>query len=542
MSRTDRQRAYISPFDADNGPAYIEPGAEAARLSKQVDADQQLRDRAEQKARRRAARALKRQNAAKNQRSASAQSKPPTGTVRTASRNGQTMPRRDAAGPTPERSAQPSQSSHPDGWQTDSTSSETQSKTQDRPFSFLALLAIVLAALAYSKSDDFFGLEETAALAWPAIALAIVAFARTFTKRRRRGRIMAPIAVVIAVAALVTAISSQPASFPITGQDTYYAANDAAGDERNGSHESNAAGDDDHEAQAVSERVGTVSSYGGKSLDITIAGASLGERDSLTGERTVIITLTVTNTGSRTSINSLGELAVFQNGLALDHTYLYPEYGDTVPQGYDRNALSRDVAAGATVTAMDVFQLREDATPLVVRFDSYRKAGVVSAFTFDGIPADASAGASLTQVDSSSLPTAPQTGDTSREGMTTFTGGYPARPIGSARVDSIKAGPADYEGNDTVIVTLTWVNDSDKPVRLPDLGALQAKQGKTELEIAYLDEGTEGYDEQSRNRLVLPGVETRATLAYVLKKKGPVEFTLTGYDDDANATLKARME
>lgn len=539
MSRTDRQQAYISPFDADNGPAYIEPGAEAARLSRQVDADQQLRDRAEQKARRRAARALKRQNAVKNQRRTAAQSVPPAAS-RAASRNGQTMPRRDAAGPAPERSAQPSQPGYSDVQQTDA-SPEAQSKAQDRPFSFLALLAIVLAALAYSKSDDLFGLEETAALAWPAIALAIVAFARTFTKRRRRGRIMAPIAVVIAIAALVTAISSQPASFPITDQDTYYAANDAAGDEKNGSHESDAAGDDDHEAQAVTERVGTVSSYGGKSLDITIAGASLGERDSLTGERTVIITLTVTNTGSRTSINSLGELAVFQNGLALDHTYLYSEYGDTAPQGYDRNALSRDVAAGATVTAMDVFQLREDATPLVVRFDSYRKAGVVSAFTFDGIPADASAGASLTQVDSSSLPTAPQTGDISREGMTTFTGGYPARPIGSARVDSIKAGPADYEGNDTVIVTLTWVNDSDKPVRLPDLGALQAKQGKTELEIAYLDEGTEGYDEQSRNRLVLPGVETRATLAYVLKKKGAVEFTLTGYDD-ADTTLKARME
>lgn len=541
MGRSDRQQAYISPFDADNGPAYIEPGAEAARLSRQVDADQQLRDRAEQKARRRAARTLKRQNVSKGQRKTTAQSKPPTAASRATSRNDSAMPRRNAAGPTPERLAQSPQPGYPDLQQT-SASPEAQSKAQDRPFSFLALLAVVLAALAYSKSDSFYGLDEVATLAWPAIALAIIAFARTFTQRRRRGRIMAPIAVIIAVAALATAMSYQPASFPITNQDTYYATNDAAGNEGDGSNESDGTGDEARETQAVTERVGTVSSYGGKSLDITIAGASLGERDSLTGERTVIVTLTVTNTGSRTSINSLGELAVFQNGLALDHTYLYPEYGDTAPQGYDRNALSRDVAAGATVTAMDVFRLREDATPLVVRFDSYREAGVISAFTFDGVPSDVSDGASLTQVDSSSLPTVPQTDDTSREGMTTFTGGYPARPIGSARIDSIKAGPADYEGNDTVIVTLTWANDSDKPVRLPDLGALQAKQGKTELEIAYLDEGTEGYDEQSRNRLVLPGVETRATLAYVLKKKAPVEFTLTGYDDDADATLKARME
>lgn len=275
------------------------------------------------------------------------------------------------------------------------------------------------------------------------------------------------------------------------------------------------------------ERTGTLTDdYDDERMSFTITRAYAGIHDDLDA-RTVVIELEASNEGSvATSLSSMGDLEVFQNGVGLRDTYLYVGDDADVLAGYDPSASLNEILPDATATITMAYTLRDDTTPLDVRLSDYSDDTTIrSAFEIGEDTPDAP----FTQIDSSELPEVPEATDT--DGMTTVRD-WDDTVIADVRIDDIALGPQTYEGQDTVIVTYRWINRSDDPISLSWLGDIQALLDGTELETAYLSEPPTRYEDGSKYLSVLPGAQATVTIAYELPRTaGTVNARIVDYDD-----------
>jgi len=90
--------------------------------------------------------------------------------------------------------------------------------------------------------------------------------------------------------------------------------------------------------------------------------------------------------------------------------------------------------------------------------------------------------------------------------------------------------PDDYQGRHTIIVTITWVNQSEANEPLSNAAKLTVTQDGSQLEMNYYTEPPlpQGYENMSFSRSVQPGVLAKATVSYVVEDPGqPVTVRLS---------------
>lgn len=91
-------------------------------------------------------------------------------------------------------------------------------------------------------------------------------------------------------------------------------------------------------------------------------------------------------------------------------------------------------------------------------------------------------------------------------------------------------GPDDYQGRHTIIVTITWVNQSEANEPLSNAAKLTVTQDGSQLEMNYYTEPPlpQGYENMSFSRSVQPGVLAKTTVSYVVEDPGqPVKVRLS---------------
>ena len=286
------------------------------------------------------------------------------------------------------------------------------------------------------------------------------------------------------------------------------------------------------------ERTGTlIDEYDDERMSFTITRAYAGIHDDFDA-RTVIIEVEASNEGSAaTSLSSIGELEVFQNGVGLRDSFLYVGDDTSLLPGYDPVSSINEIQPASRSTITVAYALRDTTTPLDVRITDYSDTATIrSAFAIgEDTPTSP-----FEQIDSSELPQIPTPTDT--EGMSTIRD-WDDTALAEVCIDDIQRGTPTYEGIDTVIVTYRWINRSDEIRSLSQLGDIQAFLDGTELEDAYLSEPVEGYEESSEYLALLPGAQTTATLAYELPRTtGTVNARIVDYDDTALVERSYELE
>ncbi|OZG67360.1 DUF5067 domain-containing protein [Bifidobacterium eulemuris] len=490
---------YVSPFDTDDAPDYVNPDVEAARISQQVDAEQDQREHI--------ARMRKLQDAASPRPNPADMARD----VQTSIRQATKPINRANHWPVwqSKRQSQPHASAR--SMQRDQAYG-SDAKTSQGKRSGYAIAALAVAAVAVIS----FGETSSIVLTIVALALAIVAIFRTDARSRKSGRVMAVAALVLAVVMLamqtailiVKNVSHSDISLTSSGLVTDYDGYEAS-----------------DEPFTVADHSGTVRDYNGQTYDITIDQAAYGLTDDYDGNPQLIVSFTVTNNADEAwSLNSMAYVDVLQNGVGLDQAYGFENNAATRQLGFADADGGDDIESGQTQTVTMAFNPTDVSSPILVYVSGVNEA-VQSAFVF----ADGQSTGPLTQIDAADMETPPQAGEAEREGMTTMVD-YDGLSRISLRFDSVRQGPQDYDGNDTVMLTLTWINETDRPYSLADLGAVDLAQDGHELSRAYIsDDLSQGYDEAAMYRLVMPGVPMSVDICY----------TPTGDDDSFDASFNA---
>lgn len=283
--------------------------------------------------------------------------------------------------------------------------------------------------------------------------------------------------------------------------------------------------------------------YDGKSkVTITVEHAEPGPAANPYDEsspRTVIITYSVTNTGSkRLAMTDIADTMLFQDGIGSANAYLYPEYGDDVPDFYDRDSKNRSIKPGDTASVTIAFELPDPAKPFEIWTNdySYNKVSVTwFSPTADGKGYERSEA----QSDPTDLPALPDESELqtfakveSYDGSTEY-----------VRFVSAMSGPKDYNGTPTMIATYEWINTSKRPTSLSMFASFKARVGSQELERGYLDNGPIGtsgvtYDESSVRRVLQPNRRATVTVAFLLPASGgSFDVSLKMYADGSKPAL-----
>lgn len=275
------------------------------------------------------------------------------------------------------------------------------------------------------------------------------------------------------------------------------------------------------------ERAGTIDEqYSDDQMSFTITRAYTGIRDD-DNSRTVVVEVEAINEGpTSASMSSLGTLYVFQNGIGLQETYLYLDEDANEMAGYDPMSVINDIKSGDKATITQAFVLRDTVTPLDVRIIDYSNMTTIkSGFTIGDDVTDAP----FTQINSSELPEVPPAADVS--GMTSIRD-WNDTIIADVHIDDASMGPKDYEGHNTVIVTYSWINRSDEIQSMTNLGDVVAyAKGSSDLERAFYGDLVAGYEDNSVNTSILPGVQSQVTIAYVLPRNSTtVNACIEDYD------------
>ncbi|KAB7790470.1 DUF5067 domain-containing protein [Bifidobacterium leontopitheci] len=159
-----------------------------------------------------------------------------------------------------------------------------------------------------------------------------------------------------------------------------------------------------HDDKPTKEKTGRVATYDGDSAEVTIAKAAAGPND-IAGQPTVIVTYHWRNTGEKTTTFSsfVMDRNVFQHGEGLIPTTLY-NTKDSPIAGYDPRSTDTKVRAGEELDTTIAYRLIDKTTDLFVEAneaDSLSE-GIVSAFAISND------GTTFTQIDSTPLRKAPQ--------------------------------------------------------------------------------------------------------------------------------------
>lgn len=282
-------------------------------------------------------------------------------------------------------------------------------------------------------------------------------------------------------------------------------------------------------APATVERTGDIldGSGDGKGT-VTIASAESGPTDYY-GRSTVIVSYEWTNTSDKPlTFDALAWPEVYQNGLQTNQITFSRDRD--VP-GYDADSMQTDVAPGGSLTTTLAYSLRDETTPIYVQSDRDARYSVsplvVSGFTpnSDG---------TWTQVDSDSIPAAPQATDGDRRGMTTI--GSDEYDTVTLRLAGARRGPAsDIDDGPTAIVSVDWINESNVSDALSSYGKVEIKQNGVQLENAYYMDLPDGFVDNGYLLNVRPGLKTTVDYAVVLRDEdSPITVTFTPYDEKSS--------
>lgn len=508
----------VSPFDVDDAPAYISPDAAIEREARaEAEAERRRQaartaaDAAERRRRNQPRTARRRtpsraRDAAQARRAAATSPAGQTYATGLPSPAGPTYaddpfhsngaPR--AAGPSPRPAGTPNRNAAP--------RTRTPSASGWVVAAFV-LLGVTLAAL----SAPLAGFVTAVA----AIVLAIGALTRAARDPRHRGRAAAVVALVLGIALLAADAVAVVAGLSSTSPP-----------DSSWSRTYGGAGAADPEPRTY-ERTGAIAyDHDGTELQVSIDRACAGTPDDLTGGRTVVIEITVRNTGSTTTgLESESTLEVFQNGIGLTRTYLS---GDAESFGYDDDSGFAEIRPGASHTVTEAFVLRDGDTPLLARLASYDgMSTVTAAFSVGG----STPGEEFEGLATADVPDVVPPDEAAVAGMTDIVD-HRGTTVAQLAIDGVVRGPDTSDGTPTAIVTYRWVNRSDEPMTLWDCGMASAWRDGVELEVAFPAAAMEGYDPLSQSTSILPGAMFSATIAYAVPDyDGRLDVRLTDYDD-----------
>ena len=492
MGLFTRHDDYVSPFDTDDTPDYVSPDIEAVRISQQVDAEQDQREHIARMRKQRDAKAS-RPNPAQSAHNVQTSARRTTQPVRQPKRQPVQQSKRQ---PRPNTTAQATRRHQP------ATPNTQNNKGKRSGFAVAALIVAVIAVVNFeSISSMLFALV--------AVVLAIVAIPQTGARSRKSGRGMAIIALVLAILLIVTqtvAIIAQRAYLDetITGPATAYTGN---------------------ESFTITDHSGKVYDYNNQAYDITIDHAAYGLTEDYDNNPQLLVSLTVTNASGEARPLSRVDVDALQNGIALDRSYGFDSNQDTQQLGFADADDFTTIDAGQTQTVTVAFTTQDDSSPILVYICGENEA-IRSAFVFE----DGQSSGPLTQIDADDMDAPPQAGEADRENMTALVD-YGGQPRISLRFDSVQQGPQDYNGNETVMLTLTWINETDRPHMLSDFGTLDLMQNGHELDTSYPSEASRDYDWNSMHRLAMPGVLMRATVFYTpASAGGSFDASFDAYD------------
>lgn len=243
---------------------------------------------------------------------------------------------------------------------------------------------------------------------------------------------------------------------------------------------------------------------------------------------TIIVVYEWTNTGSQpASFSNVCEETAFQHDVSLDGIVLLPGHYEGVPEAYDLDETSSTVEPGATADATAAYLLADEKAPVEVwigdsRFDDamvrrFPVAGTVP--SVEGVeparikaervddPIHSDAGGTAAGVEAA--------GKVSEDDMTTFRnvwGELHAAVIDVTRgVDGV--GKQPY----SLVVRVAWVNDMGRPVMFFDHFDCKASVDGVELSEGsagvYTEEGPR-FEYLSKLRYVKPGVVYMTTIAF----------------------------
>lgn len=270
-------------------------------------------------------------------------------------------------------------------------------------------------------------------------------------------------------------------------------------------------------------KTGETTSFGNRKATVTIAKATTGPTD-YDGHKTVIITYHWKNTGDANT--TFGELAmdlqVYQSGIGLNKTYLYSRGGSSI-EGYKTQSDDIKIAKGEESDATIAYQLNDATGDLYVVANQATRyhEGIVSAFKAP------TSGTQYEQVQPDDIAPAPKATEAEKRKMKRISS-YSGDALVS--IDDVTTAPDDYQGRHTIIVTITWVNQSEANEPLSNAAKLTVTQDGSQLEMNYYTEPPlpQGYENMSFSRSVQPGVLAKATVSYVVEDPGqPVTVRLS---------------
>lgn len=280
-------------------------------------------------------------------------------------------------------------------------------------------------------------------------------------------------------------------------------------------------------------KTGETTSFGNRKATVTIAKATTGPTDH-DGHKTVIITYHWKNTGDANT--TFGELAmdlqVYQSGIGLNKTYLHSRGGSSI-EGYKTQSDDIKIAKGEESDATIAYQLNDATGDLYVVANQATRyhEGIVSAFKAP------TSGTQYEQVQPDDIAPAPKATEAEKRKMKRISSGDAL-----VSIDDVTTGPDDYQGRHTIIVTITWVNQSEANEPLSNAAKLTVTQDGSQLEMNYYTEPPlpQGYENMSFSRSVQPGVLAKATVSYVVEDPGqPVKVRLSStYGGNDMATKK----
>lgn len=499
FSRNDD--GYVSPFDTDDAPDYLDPQERAEELSDAVEAAQWERERTRSAARRTshddARYSPPAQSPVQSPAQASAQS-PADGRPAQPQRDVPPRPRADRTWRPPRTHAAPARSEAP----APTMPSAPGDATGTPPYRF-----------------------------------------RPTSKRHPIAAIVQIVITLVVVAVIVAAFDHVGGIFRhLTGETTYHIDRGSSDDDPY-----------DYDVFGVSDQP-TVMHVDG--IDLALSGmrgrfrieaAQRGPTLQPSGASTVLVTYSWDNIGDDSaSFTLLAQHMVFQDGRELAGTRLYPEYGDTgLPEDYDGSADLTDIDPGDSQRLMIAYILDRDDAPIDVWLaDPYYNDA--TARRYELTPGDDGmlAGTPITDADDTTVPDTgddPSNGDCPDGTAMSALRGYRTDGISACIVDATR-GPDDYDGTPTVIVRFMWRNDGNRPTSLAADAIIGVTVNGTQLDNSYLqgeDGDADTFTYGSAYRTIQPGMTDMAVAAYELADGvESLDVTLSGYQSGAlSATL-----
>lgn len=247
------------------------------------------------------------------------------------------------------------------------------------------------------------------------------------------------------------------------------------------------------------------------------------------GQSTIIVVYEWTNTGSKpASFSDICEEAAFQHGVSLDGIVLLPGHYQGVPEVYDLKATSSSVEPGATGKATAAYRFFDDTAPVEVWIGDYRfddamvrrfpVAGTVP--SVDGVAPDEIKGERVDDPihsDAGGTAAGAETaGKVTEDDMTTFRNVW--GELRATVLDVTRGAHAVSKKPYSLVVRVAWVNDMGRPVMFFSHFDCTASVGDAQLSEegsagVYTEEGPQ-FEYQSRLRYVKPGVLYVTTIAF----------------------------